>query len=217
MNIRTFATLSGIKKLYPTLSNQFLIDLLNQKINFAYIVKGFEYENVENLKDFFDELNLAIVKNYQISFTYNEKQRVANPYKLANISGAWYLLAVEKDTLKHFSISKINNLTTIGKTFTPQEAILNQIAQNQTNWFGKDNIEVVLRVDISKLYYFQRKKLISNQEIYKIKQRYFYLKAKVSFEDEIIRFVSYWIPHIKIIYPRNLQKKLNLALKEYIS
>ena len=39
-DIKNFAIFSGIKSLFPSLTNQFLKDILNEKINRAYIVQN---------------------------------------------------------------------------------------------------------------------------------------------------------------------------------
>ena len=38
----------------------------------------------------------------------------------------------------------------------------------------------------------------------------------MTFEEEILQTVRYWIPNIKIISPVTLQKKLEDSLKEYL-
>jgi predicted DNA-binding transcriptional regulator YafY len=40
-DIKNFATLSGIKNLYPNLTDNFIVDLLNSKINQTYLIKAF--------------------------------------------------------------------------------------------------------------------------------------------------------------------------------
>ena len=47
-DIKTFATISGIKSLYPVLNNGFISDILNAKINSAYLVKNQGFENISH-------------------------------------------------------------------------------------------------------------------------------------------------------------------------
>jgi len=214
-DIRAFATLSGIKNLYPSLSNQFLVDLLNDKVNSSYIVKGINYEETKDKNKLFETINIAILQNKQLSFTYKNKSRVINPYKLANINGSWYLLGVEKDTLKHFSISKIKNLNTTKQTFKPDKKILQHIEQNSSNWFNQNSIEVLFKIDIQKAYYFERKQLLSNQKIIEKHKDHYIISATVSFEDEMLRVAQYWLPYITILKPSYLQNKLIDILNNY--
>jgi len=50
-DIESFATLSGIKSLYPSLSNEFITDILNTKLNSAYLIKNQGYENISNKRE----------------------------------------------------------------------------------------------------------------------------------------------------------------------
>lgn len=52
-DIENFATLSGIKELYPELSNDFISDILNMKLNKAYLIKNQGFENISSKKDCF--------------------------------------------------------------------------------------------------------------------------------------------------------------------
>lgn len=45
-----------------------------------------------------------------LEFIYNDKSRIASPYKMLNLNGIWYLVAVQNETIKNFTISKISNL-----------------------------------------------------------------------------------------------------------
>jgi len=91
-DIRDFALLSGIKKLYPSINDNALSDILNKKVNDAMLVKGGAYEDISSKKFEFNLIRLAIVLKHQICFTYNDKKRLLNPYKLVNNNDIWYLV-----------------------------------------------------------------------------------------------------------------------------
>ena len=57
-------------------------------------------------EDWFDKVSAAIVKSNPVEFTYKEKHRVVNPYKLVNNEGVWYLFAEEKSDLKVLAFLK---------------------------------------------------------------------------------------------------------------
>ncbi len=106
-DIKNFATISGIKSLYPILNSGFISDILNAKINSAYLIKNQGFENISQHQQSFDNVSAAIIKLNPIEFFYKEKHRVVNPYKLVNNEGIWYLLAEENEQLKSFTFSKI--------------------------------------------------------------------------------------------------------------
>lgn len=218
-DIKNFATLSGIKELYPELSSDFISDILNVKLNKAYLIKNQGFENISSKKDCFEQLSAAIIKNSPVNFIYSNKPRVVNPYKLINNNSIWYLLADENNQLKNFTFSKIEkfNWEDESKKFIPKKEFLEQIERNDTNWFSNESIEVILKIDNSAKEYFLRKEILANKKLLEQNDEYFIISTIVSYDDEILRVVKSWLPHIKIVSPQYLQTKLNDMLKEYIN
>jgi predicted DNA-binding transcriptional regulator YafY len=218
-DIKSFATLSGIKSLYPSLSNEFITDILNAKLNSAYLIKNQGFEDVSLKKEWFEAISAAIVKKSPVCFSYKDKDRLVNPYKLINHDGIWYLLADENDKLKTFTFSKIKRFQWKDdtKTFSSKKEFLEQVTQNSLNWFTSDElIEVTLQIDNKAKEYFTRKEFLSNQKNIKENENHFIISTKVSYDDEIIKLVKCWIPYIKIIEPKYLKKKLDKILLEFL-
>lgn len=215
-DIKNFATISGIKSLYPSLSNDFIVDILNNKINKAYLVKHQSFEGVKDKEKDFELLSAAIVNNAQISFEYTNKNRITKPYKLININGVWYLAADEDGNLKTYTFSKISKICVLDETFTPNKEFMEKMEKNENNWFAKDAIEVVLSVSKQASEYFLRKQVLLNSKILENTDERLLISTKVTYEDEIINTVKYWIPYIKIVSPIYLQERLNNIIKEYL-
>lgn len=215
-DIKNFATLSGIKSLYPSLSDKFLVDALNSKINKAYLIKNQGYEDSSSKYKDFELLSAAILTNNCISFVYNDKEREVKPYKLINNNGIWYLLGDEDEVLKNYTLSKISKLINSEKCFTPKNKFLQKIEQNDTNWFSDNYIEVVLEINSSAKEYFLRKEILPNKKIISESSEYLTITTKVSYDDEILNVVKHWLPCIKIKSPQFLQDKLNNILIEYL-
>ena len=192
-DIKNFASISGIKSLYPSLTNQFLVEILDDRINKTYIVKNSGFEQIENKKDEFEKLSNAII-NYQIvEFSYKEKQKKVKPYKLINSNGIWYLCA-DDDKIKTYSLSKIENLKTTNETFKQNPQLLKQIEKDEINWFSNETKEVILKIDNQAKEYFLRKKVLSNIKMLEENEEYFIVSTKIAFDDEILNLVKYWIP-----------------------
>jgi predicted DNA-binding transcriptional regulator YafY len=218
-DIKNFATLSGVKSLYPSLTNEFITDILNVKLNSAYLIKNQGFEDISNKQDYFEKLSAAIIKNSPVNFDYKNKHRIVNPYKLINNDGIWYLLADEQDRLKTFTFSKIQKFKWEDdtKSFIPKKEFLNQIVTNDINWFTTDDlIEVTLQIDNVAKEYFERKSILTNQKIIEENNDYFTVLTYISYDDEILKFVKYWIPYIKIVEPIYLKEKLDNVLKKYL-
>ena len=217
-DIKNFAVISGIKSLYPMLDDGFISDILNIKLNNAYLIKNQGFENISHQQDWFNKISAAIIKSSPIEFTYKEKHRVVNPYKLINNQGVWYLLADENEQLKSFTFSKIKQFSwsNESKVFTPKKEFLDKISQNDTNWFSQELIEVVLEINNTAKEYFFRKDTLPNKQILEQKENYFIVSTKVSYDDEILRVVKYWMPYIKIVSPLYLREKFNNILEDYL-
>ena len=215
-DIKNFAILSGIKKLYPSLEDRFLSDVLNKKINDSCLVKGGSYEDISDKQEEFDAIRLAITIKHQLQFIYNDKQRIINPYKLVNNDDIWYLVGDEDGQLKTYSFTKITKLLKTENKFQVNREFLEIINKNQANWFSQDSINVILEIGSDVSEYFLRRELLPNQTILSNTKEKLVLQTKVSYEDEILKIVRYWIPHIKIIEPEYLQEKLLNELDSYI-
>ena len=124
----------------------------------------------------------------------------------------------ENEQLKSFTFSKINQFgsTNESNVFSPKKQFLDIIFQNDTNWFSQTLIEVILEVDNVAKEYFFRKDILPNKQILEQKDNSFTISTKVSYDDEILKVVKYWIPYIKIISPLYLQEKFNKILEDYL-
>ncbi|AFL69632.1 helix-turn-helix transcriptional regulator [Sulfurospirillum barnesii] len=216
-DIQAFATLSGIKSLYPALTNEFIVDLLNIKTNQAYLIKSFNHESITNQQKSFETISAWILKHQQISCTYKNKQRVLNPYKLVNINGIWYLGADEDGTFKTFTFSKITKLKFLDTNFSENPEFVELLKKNEVTWFSNNTLEVTLQINSNVSEYFFRRALLPNQKIIEQNDDYLILSTKVSYEDELFSIVKYWLPHIKILQPTDLQTKFEKILEEYLS
>lgn len=215
-DIKQFATFSGVRELYPELSDALIVDTLNERTNKAMEVHGHTYENLSDRVDDFNAVASAIITFVQIQFLYKDKVRVVNPYKLNNINGIWYLVGVEDGVLKNFSFSSITNLVVMDEKFKQDEEIIKILEEHQGVWSTQNRLEVVLEIDASVAPYFLRRDLLPNQNILENIVRGLVVSAEVAYEEEILKVVRYWIPHIAIQSPMYLQEKLEKSLKNYL-
>jgi len=171
---------------------------------------------LEQKSDDFDALGKAILEHTKVNFSYKNKKRSVNPYKLVNNNGVWYLVADEDGILKNFAVSKIINLQTTDANFAPNAEFLSTIEKNELGWFSQNTIEVTLKIKSCVAEYFLRRKLLPGQQIIEHATEYLTLSAKASYEDEILGAVKYWLPNVVIISPPHLQQKLNDILRGYL-
>lgn len=216
-DIKNFAMLSGIQSLFPSLSQDFISDLLNSKLNTPYLIKNQGHENIAHRHGWFETISEAIIKYQNVMFNYHEKPRTVQPYKLINNNGIWYLLADEDGKLKNFTFSKISDLQiNTFSVFTPNPLFVEKIAKNDTNWFSDVSIEVVLSIDASIQEYFLRKELFANKTIISQTPETLILSTHISYDEEILGIVKYWLPYVRILSPQPLQEKLKNILHTYL-
>lgn len=216
-DMRTFAKLSGIKQLYPSLEDTFLSDILNKNINQACVVRGGSYEDISKREEEFNTIKFAITTTQKLSFTYNGKHRVVNPYKLINNNNIWYLVADEDGELKNYTFTKIINPTPTDIEFYPNQELVELIKSNRLKWFSKNTQKVIVEVDSKVMQYFLRRDLLNNQVILQQTKEKLTLQTEISYDEEILSVVRYWIPHLKIVEPYELQEKLLQELQLYIN
>ncbi|MFX4241661.1 helix-turn-helix transcriptional regulator [Aliarcobacter butzleri] len=215
-DIKNFAIFSGVKSLFPSLTKQFLAEILTDKINKAFLVSNSGFEDIEKKQEIFYNLTSAICDQKIINFFYNDKARVVKPYKLINTNGIWYLNATENEDIKTYTFSKIKSLKVTDEKFIQNINILKEIERNEINFLSSITKEVHLQIDNSAKEYFLRKKVLSNMKIVDQTNEYFIVSTNVAFDDEILNIVKQWIPYIKIVSPLELQNKLQDTLKNYL-
>ena len=221
-DIHRFAGLAGVKGLFPSLANDFLRDIFDSRVQSALLVKGHHYENIGDKGGLFKDLEKAIIAHRQVSFSYLKAEGLKtyqslSPYKLVNHKGIWYLVAQDGEKLKSFSITKLSNLQTLDSFFDWDANIDNQLAEDDGIWLSDAKQEVVLKVRAEVAGYFKRRKLIANQVIEKeLEDGGLIISAKIGHPNQILPIVRYWIPHIRIISPEELQLEIDKGLNEYL-
>lgn len=221
-DIDRFASLAGVKGLFPSLADDFLRDIFDGSIQSTFLVKGHHYENLSGKEVLFKGLEKAIIARHQIAFDYAKAEgskcfNAISPYKLINNKGIWYLAGQDEGKLKAFSLTKISELRMLDSAFEWDEAIDSQLVEEDGIWLSDDKQEIVIKVDAAVAGYFKRRKLIANQVIEKeLTDGGLIVSAKVGHPNQIIPIVRYWIPNLRIISPEGLQRELEKVLIQYV-
>jgi predicted DNA-binding transcriptional regulator YafY len=221
-DIERFASLAGVRGLFPSLSDDFLGDIFDSRIQSALLVKGHNYENLAGKEDLFRQLERAIVARCHISFDYAKEEgsksyNAVAPFKLMNHKGIWYLVARDGDKLKTFSFAKIDSLNQLYTRFTPDPKIDKMLKEEDGIWLGEEKKEIVLKIASEIAGYFKRRKLIANQVLEKeLEDGGLIVSAKVGHVNQVLPIVRYWIPHIRIISPEGLQAEMEKDLRSYL-
>jgi predicted DNA-binding transcriptional regulator YafY len=222
-DVENFAALAGIRGLFPSLSDDFLRDILDSRLQQAWLVKGHNYEDLSGKEGLFRELEQAIVASRQISFSLlradgSKEYSGVQPYKLMNIKGIWYLAGIDGDKLKTFSFSKIHWVQVSDVIFSPDQKIHDQLTNEDGVWLSSKRQDVTLKVEREIAGYFKRRKLIDNQVIQKeLLDGSLLVTVSVGHINQLLPIIRYWIPHIRIVSPSFLQDELEQMLRQYLS
>jgi len=218
-DIESFAQLSGVQTLYPSLTESFLNGLLENREQPTYEAKGYSFEESEKFKKLLTMFSEAIKQNQQIGFMYKDEPRVVEPYRLIHHHGSWYLAAVRKGELRTYRISRISQSYQQHELakFKPDPEILKQLDDEDSIWFGQDKIEVVLKIHAEVVLHFQQRQLFPEQEPVKtLEDGGMLVSSKITHAMQLLPLVRYWIPHVGIVSPEYLQDELEDGLKGYL-
>ena len=215
-DIQSFARISGIRHLYPNLDVSFIRELLDSRV---YDAKGYFVEEASQFKTLFEVFGEAIRKHQQIGFLYKSEPRVVEPYKLVHHHGCWYLAAVRKNILRAYRLSRIELSPYPHELlgFKPDVAILTQLEDEESIWFGQEKQEIILTVHADVALHFQQRQLLPEQQmIKKLDDGGLLLSSRITHHTQLLPLIRYWIPHLKIVSPEGLQNEMESGMREYL-
>lgn len=221
-DVERFASLAGVRGLFPSLSDEFLRDIFDARMQTALLVKGHNYEDLAGKEAAFRLLEQAIVARRHVAFEYRKDEGLVPyegvaPYKLVNLKGIWYLAALDGEKLKTFSFAKIERVRMLETRFEADPDIEKKLVEEDGIWMGEEKREIVLKVAKEVAGYFKRRKLIANQVIEKdLEDGGLIVSAKVGHPNQVLPIVRYWVPHLRIISPEGLQAELERELARYV-
>ncbi len=221
-DVERFASLAGVRGLFPSLSDDFLRDIFDARMQSALLVKGHNYEDLAGKEALFMQLEQAIVARRHVAIEYRKDDTSKNyvslaPFKLINHKGIWYLAARDGEKLKTFAFTRIDALRVLDSNFAPDANIDKVLVEEEGIWFGEEKKEIVLKIAKEVAGYFKRRRLIANQVIEKeLEDGGLIVSAKVGHPNQVLPIVRYWIPHIRIISPEGLQTEMERDLNRYL-
>lgn len=218
-DVERFAHFASMSDLFPRIDRLFYQGKLIESVQ----IKGFEYEDIRHLEKEFELLQQAIFHRHYIDFSYTKSGQIQPkfykiaPHSLINKNGIWYLIGTDNDKQKTFCFTQMKMLKVLEETFEPNQQLLEEIKTNDSISFGNQISEVLIKVASEVAPYFLRRNLLPNQElVHKSENNELILSCKNIHEFEIVPLVQYWIPHLTIISPSELQGKMVEKLHQYL-
>lgn len=218
-DIERFSRFASISNLFPKVDRTFYQEKLTESVQ----VKGFQYEDIRHLDKEFKLLQKAIETHQYIDFSYAKSGQIQSkfykiaPYVLVNKNGIWYLIGIDNGKQKTFCFSQIKMMKVLAETFEPNLQLLKEIKNSDSISAGNQISEVLIKVSGEVAPYFLRRNLLPNQElVHKSENNELILSCKNIHEFEIVPLVQYWIPHLTIISPSELQGRMVEKLQVYL-
>lgn len=182
-------------------------------------------EEISQMKEFRKFLQ-AIRNRQSCSFMYTKKDGSskevhAHPYRIANLSSYWYLLAydVEAEKLKSYHINSISHVILAGENYINDAAVEKEIEDTFVDftsaWFDGESKSVILKVTGNAKHYLDRKPP-SNVIILSKSKSDMEIQFNYYNEIEVLNFVKKWLPEIRIIDHSKLKHKLQESLQDYL-
>lgn len=116
-----------------------------------------------------------------------------------------------------FSLGRIDQVRTHAQTFAPV-AIDNKLALSPNIWFDSEqNVEIKLTIAPSIAGYFKEVKFFPYQKIEKeLKDGSLLISCKTANFMQVLPQIKRWLPHIKVISPKELKQTLHKQLENYL-
>jgi predicted DNA-binding transcriptional regulator YafY len=176
-------------------------------------------------KQMFNKIIKTIREKRQGTFQYegfSPYKITIEPYRVCFFDGFWYLVGkdIYDQQLKRYALDKIKDFKPQSNNFRCVPVQVDRMLKESGNiWFSSErNIEVIIAVDKSCAHYFRRRKVYPHQEIKeKLADGSIVVSFKVGSLDEIMSTLKVWLPHIKIIQPKELKNILLKKMKTWIS
>jgi predicted DNA-binding transcriptional regulator YafY len=218
-HLHGYAQLVGTAHVFPDTSLRYLLaQLETPEPRRVMRVQPTPHEDLHECTPHFAGLQAAIEQRHECRFTYKDKPRHAQPYRLIHKNGVWYLSAEEAGRLKNFSVALIEGLQVDEvRRFTPKPAYQRYIDGKDDIWFTEASTEVLLRVAPAIAHYFTRRALLPQQQQRLDDDGSLLVTAQINHINQLLPVVRYWLPHVRIISPTNWQQDLEVQLRDYLN
>ncbi len=215
--------IEGAGRTFSMKAERLLSKIKNQSFNPFYA--KLDMEDIGDKLQEVQQLESAIRNKEQINCLYHfgsfSKTIDLKPLKIANYEGFWYLIALDarNDTLKKYYLKNISQIHSKKETFKTDAKLDDLLEQSLSVWFeqGIEPYRVVLDISEDIAKYFRRKPLSKTQRIEEMREDgSIVISVEITNDMEIIPFVKYWMPHIRVVEPERVEEAIDGDLDAYL-
>ncbi len=183
-------------------------------------------EELKTNQKLIEEIKSAIYFRKYCDIIYHEKEerelKDIKPYKIIYAKNNWYLAAMTKNYkfnngFKRFRINFIKSIKIHSKTFK-KDIQVEEFIKNMHSLFEdyqKLKYEVILEANENIKRFFKIKKYLPSQKIVDETPSSLTLSYKINQDMEIIPLIKTWLPDLKVISPKSLDKTIREIIKRY--
>lgn len=211
-HLAQFADFTGVAKLFPRQDGPALRKSLEQREN--VIFHSATTRDNQLIEALMGELNQATAAHVEVTYHYQGKPRRAQPYRLINHYGLWYLAAVEAGRLKAFELALITRFMVTETRFTPSPGVLQELNSTPGISFGSKT-ETLLSVSAHAAKFVGRRPLFPAQRL--VEQHEdgrLTIACETRDPQALFRWLRYWLPDIHIIAPVSLRDAFERDLQQ---
>lgn len=202
-----FARFTGVSHLFPHNDGKSLRNHLQKPENIT--IQGAGSRDNRQLSVLMGDLDKAISACRMVAFSYRNKSRAVQPYRLINHYGLWYLAGMEEGSLKAFELARIEQFSLCTTQFPIDEAVTQQLNTTQGIHFGPHS-QATLWVSAHAAQYVMRRSLFPGQQIVQTHtDGSLTLSTAVKDKHTLFRWLRYWLPDIRILAPTALKNDFN--------
>lgn len=177
------------------------------------IFSKIEIEDISDKTVLIKQLQEAIINSSQVEFSFKNKYRFVEPYKITTFEGYWYLYGKDllEDKLKTFYIKEIEKINLTNTKFQKEPKALRALETAINIWFEPTSkpfeVRLIASKEISK--YFKRRPLSKTQTIIKQNddESIEFLVMATS-KQEILYELKKWQPYLLVVEPKALAKEI---------
>lgn len=215
--------IEGAGNKFSSKANKLLSKIKNDSYNPIYA--KLDIEDIGDKLHEIQKLEVAITNKNQIKCRYDfeeyNKELDLKPLKIANYEGFWYLIALDSrnDILKKYYLKNIKQITILDVAFESTAELDSLLDNSISVWFSQNTepYKVVLNISKDVAKYFERKPISKSQMTESVyEDGSIDVSVEITNDMEIIPFVKYWIPHIRVLEPIGIQEAIEDDLKAYI-
>ncbi len=192
-----------------------LIENLRKEIQSIYLIHEPPLEMID--ATFLDKIKRAIKNRQYVTLDYKgnrfESYTHIELHRIIYAEGNWYLAIHDPHWEKKYNLLRINfieDLVLHSKTFHRDVTIERAIDGFQSLFTKPDTkrFEVIVEVSAKIMRHFRHKKHLKSQKIVKETKKGLILSYYVTDAMVIVPLIKKWMPHIRVISPRDIQESL---------